>query len=127
MTWYKEANERYQRLQAKMTKTLDDKAMREKEEVIEELKDEIKKLDDSNGLSLRSFIDFLFEHFPPQHRKKVIKPTVMTGKEKQTCIKLSALYHPDKVKDEHGQKYKVLCEEIVKRINNRLTAYKGVD
>ena len=125
--WFIEANDRFQKLQAKKTMALDDKAMRDKEEVLDELKEEIKKLDENKILPLKPFIDFLFNNFPPKHRKKAVKPTVLAGKEKKACIALSALYHPDKIKDEHGQKYKVLCEEIVKRINQKLSEYKGVD
>ena len=125
--WFKDANERYKKLQAKRTQSLDDNSLKEKQQILDELKEELKKLDEGKNLGLRLFIDFLFKNFPPKHRKKAVKPIVFVGKEKKVCTALSALYHPDKIKEEHGQKYKVLCEEIVKRINQRLANYKGVD
>ena len=123
--WFLEAQRRYQKLQEKVTKTIDDKEKKEKQCYLDELKTELELLDGLEGESLESFIDFVFTQFPPKHRKKAVKPVIKDGQEKKTLITLSALYHPDKVNEkEHGQKYKVLCEEIVKRINKRLGRYK---
>ena len=106
----------------------DEKVKQTRGPILEELKEEIKKLDDCKGLPLAEFIDFLFENFPIKHKKVANKPKVVPGGEKKACIILSALYHPDKVKvATHGEKYKVMCEEIVKRVNFKLGGYKGVD
>ena len=101
---------------------------RDLKEAMDELEKDgtIKKLNDASTLSLTQFVDFLFNNFPAKHKKKVEKPKVEPGKEKKVCIQLNNIYHPDKVKEMYGQKYKVLCEEITKRINERLGQYKGV-
>ena len=44
---------------------------------------------------------------------------------KRAYIKLSTYYHPDKIKvEEHGEKYKVLCEEFSKQVNSRYAKMK---
>ena len=64
--------------------------------ILEELKDELKKLEDASSLDLKQFIGFLFDNFPVKHKKVVQRPDVERGM-KKACILLSALYHPDKV------------------------------
>ena len=119
--WFIEAQNRYKQLQEKNTKTLDDKEKSERQAVLDELQTEISLLDALSDKQLQEVIDFLFDNFPPRHREKATKPKIIDGKEKKTLITLSALYHPDKINEkEHGLKYKVLCKEIVKRINQRL-------
>ena len=87
---------------------------------MDELSDDLKKLEESKKLDLSKFIDFLLKTFPIKHKKNFKWPKVVPGNERKVCILLSALYHPDEVKEEeHGLKYKVLCEEIVKHINER--------
>merc|ERR1712058_110731 len=73
------------------------------------------------------FLDALTMYKDLRDKKDKFDESVEKGM-KKACIILSALYHPDKVKvDEHGEKYKVLCEEITKKINSRLGSLKGVD
>ena len=96
-----------------------------KDAILAELEKEglTKKLDDSKTLSLPKFIDFLFDNFPVKHRI-VEKPIIVPGNEKRACIHLASLYHPDRVREMYGSKYKVLCGEITKRINARLEEYR---
>ena len=123
--WFIEAQNRYKQLQEKNTKTLDDKEKSERQGVLDELQTEISLLDALRDKPLQVIIDFLFDNFPPKHRKKATKPKIIDGRQKDTLITLSALYHPDKINEkEHGLKYKVLCLEIVKRINQRLARCK---
>ena len=94
---------------------------RSKAEILELLSNEIKLLEDSTDLSLGELIEFLFQNFPPKHKQKSKKPEMRNpGERKRAYYILCSLYHPDKVDaSHHGQKYKVLCEEISKRINQR--------
>ena len=105
-----------------MIKHKDDK--RSKAEIVELLSNEIKLLEDSADLSLGELIEFLFQNFPPKHKQNPKKPKMRDsrnhGERKRAYYILCSLYHPDKVDaSHHGQKYKVLCEEISKRINQR--------
>ena len=87
----------------------------------------------------KGFINFLFERFPPsQHFASAKKPEVGKGSDKSVLkkayAKLSGYYHPDKVntsrkykildEEVQGEKYKVLCEEIAKRVNNKYAELK---
>ena len=118
----------YQELRSKKDKEIDEVVQKERGPILEELMSELELLQSSEDLGLTKFIDFLFDNFPVKHKKVAKKPEVVQGCEKKACIMLSALYHPDKVNVEtHGDKYKVLCEEISKKINKRLGCMKGVD
>ena len=126
--WFNEALTLYQELRSKKDKEIDEVVQKERGPILEELKNELELLQSSEAIGLAKFIDFLFENFPIKHKKVVKKPEVVEGCEKKACIMLSALYHPDKVNMEtHGEKYKVMCEEISKKINKRLGCMKGVD
>jgi len=126
-TWFLDALTMYKDLRDKKDKFDESVEKKGRAPILEELKDELKKLEDAATLDLKQFIGFLFDNFPVKHKKVVQRPDVDKGM-KKACIILSALYHPDKVKvDEHGEKYKVLCEEITKKINSRLGSLKGVD
>ena len=115
--WYKEATELLEFMKHK-----DDG--KSKAEIVESLSAEIKMLDDAANLSLRELIDFLFKNFPPKHKQNPKKPELKESSDarqkKKAYYVLSSYYHPDKVDTkQHGLKYKVLCEEIAKRINQR--------
>merc|ERR1719188_116965 len=126
--WFNEALGLYHELRSKKDKEIEEVVQKERGPLLEELKTEMELLESSEGFGLTKFIDFLFEKFPIKHKKVVKKPEVVRGCEKKACIMLSALYHPDKVNMEtHGEKYKVMCEEISKKINRRLGYMKGVD
>ena len=121
--WCKDARHLYEKLRKKKDKFMLDLEKQNRQEAIEELEKEgtIKNLDDARKLVLTDLIEFLFNNFPARHHKRSIeKPKVEPGKERKACVQLSALYHPDKVTENYGKKYKVLCEEISKRINERL-------
>lgn len=125
--WFSDALAMYKDLRVKKDQHDESEEKKGRAPILEELKDELKKLEDASSLDLKQFIGFLFDNFPVKHKKVVQRPDVERGM-KKACILLSALYHPDKVKvDEHGEKYKVLCEEISKKINSRLGSLKGVD
>ena len=76
-------------------------------------------------MSLPELIEFLYNNFPVKHRKNVKRPELKDPsnrvEKRRVCNILASLYHPDKIQvNEHGLKYKVLCEEITKVINGRL-------
>ena len=101
-----------------------------KDQLMEELVPELRMLDSTVGQSFRELIEFLFKTFPPKHRENAKKPEVKdptnAGEKKRAYYILCTYYHPDKVDaSKYGRKYKVLCEEISKRINEKFGAMKG--
>ena len=87
-------------------------------------------LDSTVGQTFRELIEFLFKTFPPKHRENAKKPEVKdptnAREKKRAYYILCTHYHPDKVDaSKYGRKYKVLCEEISKRINEKFGAMKG--
>ena len=93
-----------------------------KDEIRKVLSHELNLLDKMEKLSLPEFIEFLFKNFPPNHKQNAKKPEMKdpsnATQKKRAYYVLCSYYHPDKVdSSEHGLKYKVLCEEISKRVN----------
>ena len=118
--WYQEAQSCYQVLIEKLDKSEEDN----KDEIREELAGQIKLLDRSAKMSFSELINFLFEKFPPKHKPNAERPKMKDvnnpGQKKRAYYILCSFYHPDKIDaNKHGMIYKVLCEEISKRINER--------
>ena len=102
-----------------------------KDDCMKELESELKVLDSAERLNDEDFINFLFSKFPPKHHSNPKKPEVQSqnfATLKRGYAKLSGYYHPDKVDTSvHGEKHKVICEEIAKRVNSRYAQLKGED
>ena len=130
---YQEAEARYKDLRnkeyQKMEKEEEDER-KSKDQFLKELVLELKMLDSVAEMSFQELIEFLFENFPPNHKENAKKPEVKDpnnpGEKRRAYFILSSHYHPDKVDaNKFGMKYKVLCEEISKRINQKYGAMKG--
>ena len=74
------------------------------------------------------FLKFIYEKYPPKHKSdaKLAEFDCDDDKElKKVFQKASIHYHPDKIDvEEHGKKYKVLCEEIGKCVNRMYERFK---
>ena len=69
-------------------------------------------------------ISYLFSQVWPQYLSLSTAHGFLVGnpdwKKKRAYYMLCSYYHPDKIDaSQHGMKYKVLCEEISKRVNER--------
>ena len=120
-----------QALYKELRREEDEKVEKEEEEerksrdqIMTELVPELKELDSVAGQSFQEMIEFLFKTFPPKHKENAKKPEVKdannAGEKRRAYFILCAHYHPDKVDvSKYGMKYKILCEEISKRINEK--------
>ena len=117
--WYREANVLYQNLRKEEVAAME--PSKEKPTMTTELESELSQLEAKSSASHEEFLNFVFSTFPPVHIQNWKKPEVNeTSKLKKVYVRVSAYYHPDKVDERiHGEKYKVLCGEIAKRVNNR--------
>ena len=126
--WYNEASLLFKEL--KKAEVVPQTQSEKRKTHMKDLESELAQLDSAAKLNDEGFINFLFGKFPPKHINNPKKPegSQTLGVMKKALGKLSAYYHPDKVDtDVHGEKYKVLCEEIAKRVNARYTRLKGMD
>ena len=101
-----------------------------KEAYLKELEEEITMLKSAEKMLNEKFVPWLFKHFHPKHKAGVKEPPVSQTHEviKRAYVKLSSYYHPDTIDPEiHGEKYKVLCELIVKEVNRRYQDLKNED
>jgi hypothetical protein len=92
----------------------------------DEIKNEMKQLENAANMSDESFMKFLFDTFPPKHKDNYKRLEINAANpKKKIFIRLSSYYHPDKVDTSiYSEAYKVLCEEILKRINARFAKMK---
>lgn len=127
--WYKEASTLFQ--QIKKAEEVPQTPSERRNTCLKELEPQIKELDAAKSLDDESFINFLFEKFPPKHHPNPKKPELGSQNSsalKKALGKLSGYYHPDKVDTSvHSEKHKVLCEEIAKRVNSRYARLKNED
>ena len=130
---YLEAQTRYQELRRKedqMAEEEEGEGRKSRDQYMEELVPELNMLDSVVGQTFQETTEFLFKNFPPKHQENAKKPEIKdpnnSGERRRAFFKLCLCYHPDKVNVlEHGMKYKILCEEIMKRINEKFGAMKG--
>ena len=84
---------------------------------MKELGKEHDQFQSASKLSFGAFVDFLFYKFPPVYKENCKKLDTSEGNPMKTCLKLCSYYHPDKVNVSiHGEKHKMLCEEITKLV-----------
>ena len=116
---YKEAEINLQTLKKAEEKSKEETVSREAH--IQSLKREMNQLKHaSTNLTDEQFVNFLLESFPPKHREKYDQLTIQgANTKKRVYMRLSTYYHPDKVSKKHGERYKILCEEIAKIVNGK--------
>jgi len=88
---------------------------RYREEIVKDL-DEINKKAKEAKKDVQSFINFVYQTYPPISRKDGAvrpKPNVSKIGEDKAIKKVIISYHPDKIKDS-DKKYALICEEITK-------------
>ena len=124
--WFKEASALFQQIKKTevVVKTPDEK----RKVIIKDLEAELKELDDAQKKNDEDFVSFILARFPPKHVQNFKKPEVSQTFSviMKALSKVGAYYHPDKVDASiHGEKYKVLCEEITKRVNARYSRLKS--
>ena len=98
-----------------------------KEKHMKDLDPEIKKLNEMSSKTDSDFLKNIMDTYPPKHIANFKKPEVggTYAVMRKAFIKLAAYYHPDKVDGSiHGEKHKVLWEEIAKRVNARYVKLK---
>ena len=119
--WYKEANVQYRKI--KEEEDIINEPSKDRTTLLKELETELMQLQEARKLSHEQFLELLFSKFPPVHKKDYKKPEKSESFNlKKIYLKVSGLYHPDKVDTrKHGEKYKVRCEEIFKIVNDRYT------
>ena len=130
---YLEAQTRYQELRRKedqMAEEEEGEGRKSRDQYMEELLPELKMLDSVVGQTFQETTEFLFKNFPPKHRENAKKPEIKdpnnSAEKRRAFFILNSCYHPDKVDvNKYGMKYKILCEEITKRINEKYGAMKG--
>ena len=77
-----------------------------------------------------SLVKFIYQNFPPKGKIRISDESIIQmpllqrkndpdskKKLKMLLLKVIQDYHPDKVNEEHGEKWKTISEDIVKRVN----------
>lgn len=124
--WYKECATGLAEIQKHSVLEEEKRKDKERQETLKLLKKEMEELNkhtkDSNDL-----LKFVYKKFPPKNPKHVLAEGYEKNLKKALCHAIQH-YHPDKIMvEEHGIKWKVLCEEITKRLTNKYESWKGTD
>ncbi|XP_074641672.1 uncharacterized protein LOC141899326 [Tubulanus polymorphus] len=95
----------------------------------DEIDAEIRKLDElANKRDEKKLLSYIYKTYPPKDKGVVVLPSGENwdmSTSKKAITKALIHYHPDKIDmEKFGIKWKVICEEITKVLNNRFTCYK---
>jgi len=129
--WYTRTRDSLNEFQQEAVRRDDEAKQKERQKYLDQLKDEIKLLDENKEL-LGDLIDTVLANFPPKNEKKFkdadkkeLKEIIErddyaeNGRKKKLLLKFLSDYHPDRnLADTYGKKWEVLSEEITKRVTN---------
>jgi hypothetical protein len=91
----------------------------------DDLEDKVKILKSEYQKGFFSFVEFVFNFFPPIHIPKWIREPIAKIFPKKLLRKLLTWYHPDKIDtSKYGVKYQRQCEEISKFISSEFSKSK---
>lgn len=130
--WFKNCAEILERYQKETVAAEEEKWNKEREEIVKELEKELKGIDKADQKDSQEFLRYVYRVFPPKNKDHKLEASVKRKGQhvehdvlKKTLQKAIIHYHPDKVDTEqHGKVWKVLCEEITKRLTCRYERMK---
>merc|ERR1711988_662900 len=123
--WYQSMVLKMQAYQKEVADAEDAEAAKEREPILKDKKEELSAIkrafDSAEGGSVKKGIQYIYGTHPPKPGYKAPDVTPDTMKESiRTAIKD---YHPDKNMT-RGLVWKVMCEEIVKILNDKYALFK---
>lgn len=97
---------------------------------LKEIKEELEKIEETSEEGMLPFLRYIFANHPPPAGVKLdpvfYQDEVDLSTAKIKYLKMTRMYHPDKLVNVE-RKEKLLCEEIVKHLNNFFAKkFKGV-
>jgi tetratricopeptide (TPR) repeat protein len=128
--WYKECAAALEKYQKETLEEEESRHQKEREKYMKELKADITKLDEMADGDRETFLKFVYSTYPPKNtRHKIKKPKTgdlyLHDELKKAFQQGVVHYHPDKQDvEKHGMTWKVLCEEITKRLTCIYECYK---
>ena len=125
--WYQEATEALNRYQQETIRKEEEAWSVEKNAILLELKEDIKKLEELST-NAEDLLRHIYKAHPPKNKEHKLNESFLTGENRNVkkALRESLLhYHPDRLKAKDlGKKWIVLCEEITKYLNRKYEVYK---
>ena len=125
--WYQEASEALNRYQQETVRKEEEAWSAEKNEILLELKEDIKKLEELSE-NVEDLLRHIYKTHPPKNKNQKLNESLLSGENRNVkkALRESLLhYHPDRLKAKDlGKKWVVLCEEITKYLNRKYEVYK---
>ncbi|XP_028392853.1 uncharacterized protein LOC114517357 [Dendronephthya gigantea] len=125
--WYQEATETLKRYQQETVRKEEEAWSTEKQEILLELKDDIKKLEELSE-DAGDLLRHIYKAYPPKNKSHKLNESLLSGANRNVkkALRDSLLhYHPDRLQAKNlGKKWVVLCEEITKYLNRKYEVYK---
>ena len=125
--WYQETTETLSRYQQETVRKEEEAWSAEKNKILLELKEDIKKLEELSD-STEDLLRHIYQVHPPKNQNHKLNESLLSGENRNVkkALRESLLhYHPDRLKAKDlGKKWIVLCEEITKYLNRKYEMYK---
>lgn len=130
--WFKDCAEILERYQKETVAAEEEKWNKEREEIVKGLEKEMKGIEKADEKDSQEFLRYVYRVFPPKKKEHKLEGGlkkkgfhVEHDKLKKILQKAVIHYHPDKVDmEKHGKVWKVLSEEITKRLTRRYECMK---
>ncbi|MCO5589339.1 hypothetical protein L7F22_043305 [Adiantum nelumboides] len=122
--WYQYCLEKVKAHQEKVAAEEEEKHEKDRQPVIQRLKAKIEALNREASKGAEALLKHVYEAHPHPDLNRNVVPLIGSKDKVKASLKKAILhYHPDS-NVQHGEDWKVLCEEICKELNVTYTVYK---
>ncbi|KAH7439817.1 hypothetical protein KP509_04G077700 [Ceratopteris richardii] len=124
--WYKYSVEKVKLHQEAVAAKEKNEHERDRAPAMERLQEKVAALKKAEERGSEALLEHVYEQHPHPNLERNMVPCVSTPSEMKASLRKAIQhYHPDR-NGQHGEDWKVLCEEITKCLNLRYASLKGV-
>ncbi|CAI5461582.1 unnamed protein product [Closterium sp. Yama58-4] len=121
-TWYSASVRAINRHQAKVRRQEERRREQEREPLLAKMKPELETLSKMNESGWKQLLTHVYSKYLPKNENHKC-PSLNVDDAKASLRTAILHYHPDK-NSEHGDRWKILCEEITKCLNAKYLSFK---
>ncbi|CAI5488731.1 unnamed protein product [Closterium sp. Naga37s-1] len=123
-TWYSASVRAIDRHQAKVRRQEEQQREKEREPLLAKMKPELETLSKMSESGWKQLLTHVYSKYPPKNGNGNLKCPSLNADDAKVSLRMAILhYHPDK-NSEHGDRWKILCEEVTKCLNAKYLNFK---
>ncbi|CAI5500459.1 unnamed protein product [Closterium sp. Naga37s-1] len=123
-TWYCASVKAIDRHQAKVRRQEEQQREQERGPLLAKMKPELETLSKMSESGWKQLLTHIYSKYPPKSGNGNLTCPSLNADDAKASLRTAILhYHPDK-NGEHGDRWKILCEEITKCLNAKYLSFK---